>query len=64
MRDRCFTIPDFCRAHKISRNAFYELRKQGRAPAMMRLSKRRVVISPEAAEKWRREREAEARARQ
>jgi predicted DNA-binding transcriptional regulator AlpA len=56
----CYTIAGFCQAHKISRSAFYELVKQKRAPAIMRLPKRRVVISPEAAEAWRREREAEA----
>jgi predicted DNA-binding transcriptional regulator AlpA len=55
-----YSVAQFCASHGISRALFYKLQKAGRAPAIMKISANRVAISREAAEKWRREREAEA----
>jgi len=52
-----YSIAEFCVAHRISRSKFYQLVKQGLAPRMMCIGKRRLV-SVEAAIDWRREREA------
>ena len=48
-----FSIPEFCRRHGISRAHFYNLSKNGRGPALMRVG-RRTLISAEAAAEWRR----------
>jgi hypothetical protein len=47
-----FSIPEFCRRHGISRAHFYNLSKNGGAPAVMRVG-RRTLISTEAAARWR-----------
>lgn len=50
-----YTIPEFCRAHKIGRTYFYEvLVPLGSAPAITLLGTRRV-ITREAAAYWRSE---------
>ncbi len=49
---RAYTIDTFCRTHEISRSEYYLLRKRGLAPAEIRLG-RKVLISVEAAAKWR-----------
>ena len=54
----CYTLDEFCRRHAISRGTFYNLKDAGKAPAMMRAG--RILITREAAEAWRRAREAEA----
>ena len=50
----------FCRRHGISRAHFYNLSKNGEAPAVMRVG-RRTLISAEAAAEWRIRMEAVAR---
>ena len=48
-----YTIPEFCRAHKIGRTYFYEvLLPHGAAPAITVLGTRKV-ITREAAAHWR-----------
>lgn len=46
------SIKEFCFQHGISRTKFYDLLKNGLAPKMMKLGKRRL-ISVEAAKEWR-----------
>ena len=50
------TIDTFCRRFGISRAFFYLLQKRGQGPRTMKLG-RRVLISAEAAEEWRRQME-------
>jgi hypothetical protein len=50
-----FSIPEFCARHGFSPPMFYKLRKQGLTPDEISGSK--VLISREAAARWRRERE-------
>jgi hypothetical protein len=47
------SIPDFCRAHGISRAHFYNLRRRGLAPRTLVAGRRRLV-SDESAAEWRR----------
>ena len=51
-----YTISEFCVAHRISRAHFYNLRKKGQGPREARFGAR-VLITLEAAAKWRRARE-------
>ena len=51
-----FSINAFCEVHHVSRSEYYVLRNRGLAPREMRLG-RKVLISAEAAARWRRERE-------
>lgn len=51
-----YTIAEFCRAHRISRTALYELWALGGGPRFMRNGVRRI-ITREAAADWRVERE-------
>jgi predicted DNA-binding transcriptional regulator AlpA len=46
------SIPDFCRAHGISRAHFYNLRKRGLAPKTLVAGRRRLV-SDESGAAWR-----------
>ena len=48
-----FTIPQFCESHGISRALFYVMRRDGRAPRIMKVG-RRTLIARESAEAWRR----------
>jgi hypothetical protein len=50
-----YSIAEFCARHGISRSGFYNLRPEDR-PQLMRVGAR-ILISREAAEKWRREME-------
>ena len=52
-----YSVEQFCEAHSISRAMFYLLRKSGDGPRVMRVG-RRTLVSTEAAEAWRRAREA------
>jgi len=52
MTPKAHSIKTFCEAHDISRNLFYTLKKQGLAPKMIALGKRRL-ITEEAATEWR-----------
>jgi hypothetical protein len=51
-----FTIKEFCKAHRLSEAMYFKLRNAGLGPREMR-ALRKVIISIEAAESWRRERE-------
>jgi len=53
------TIETFCARHQISRTTLYEMFDSGDGPDTMAV-RGRVMISREAAEKWRRAREAAA----
>lgn len=54
-----FTVAEFCESHRLSRSALYKMWAAGKGPRIMRVGSK-VLISIEAAEAWRREREAEA----
>jgi hypothetical protein len=56
-----FSVAEFCAAYGISRDMFDDLRKSGRAPVIMKIG-RRVLVSVQAAEDWRKRLEAEASA--
>ncbi|MGX9429725.1 MULTISPECIES: hypothetical protein [Bradyrhizobium] len=56
-----YTIPEFCEAHRISQSMYFKLRSAGLGPREMR-ALRKVTISIEAAEEWRRARETAAQA--
>lgn len=47
------SIPEFCERHSISRGMFYKLAERGEAPVTMKIG-RRILISVEAAQDWRR----------
>jgi hypothetical protein len=53
------TISEFCRAEKVCRATFYNLKKVGKAPRLMKVGSH-YRISPQARADWRRAREAEA----
>lgn len=56
----CFTISEFCREHgNMSRPLLYRLWDEGRGPRRMQVG-RRVLITREAAEDWRRQMESES----
>lgn len=54
-----FSIDEFCHAHGLCRQSFYNAIKRGEGPKIMTIGGRRL-ISVEAAAEWRREREAAA----
>lgn len=51
-----FTIKEFCEAHRLSEAMYYKIRAAGLGPREMR-AMRKITISVEAAQQWRRERE-------
>ena len=51
-----YTVAEFCTAHRISRAQYYEMKKLGEAPDEMH-AKNKILISVEAAARWRMERE-------
>ena len=55
-----FSIASFCERHDISMAHYYRLRCEGKTPAEMKLGSQ-ILISKEAAAKWRRERERATR---
>jgi predicted DNA-binding transcriptional regulator AlpA len=57
---KAYTIPEFCDAYSISRSKFYEMRKAGSGPQIMKVG-RRTLISVEAATAWRRHLEANSK---
>ena len=59
---KCFTIEEFCRAHRVGRSTYYRLREEGRGPDECRLLGK-IVITKEAAARWRAARDAEANMR-
>ena len=46
------SVKAFCKSNGISRSLFYNLKKNGKAPRMMKIG-RRTLISVEAASDWR-----------
>ena len=50
------SIRQFCKAYNISEDFFYKLKRQGQAPRLMKVGAR-TLISMEAADEWRIERE-------
>jgi hypothetical protein len=52
-----YSLTEFCQRHRISLQLFYKLVTQGQAPATFRVGTR-VLVSREAAARWRAEREA------
>jgi hypothetical protein len=57
--DESFTINEFCAAEKISRNFFYKLKLQGKAPRTYAVGSAQR-ISREAYNSWRTARETES----
>jgi hypothetical protein len=55
------SIREFCRLHGISEDQFYKMQREEWGPTVMHVGSR-TLISREAAERWRREREAAATA--
>jgi hypothetical protein len=55
-----FSIAEFCKRHQLSESFYYKLKKARLAPTEMTVG-RRVLISHEAAARWRAECEAAAR---
>ena len=53
-----YSIREFCAAHRLSESMYFKLRNQGLGPDEMSVGSRRI-ISFEAAERWRRAREAQ-----
>jgi len=53
-----FTIAEFCAVHHISRTTFYALKKAGQGPRTFKVG-RRVLITREAADDWRKKLERE-----
>ena len=53
-----YSIREFCAAHRLSESMYFKLRHQGLGPDEMSVGSRRI-ISFEAAERWRRAREAQ-----
>ena len=51
-----YTISEFCDAHRISRAQYYKLKKLGQGPDEARASDRTVLITIEAAARWRKQR--------
>lgn len=47
-----YTVPEFCKAHCISRSKLYQLFEVGGGPAVIRVG-RRLLISGKAAQAWR-----------
>ncbi|WP_245323516.1 hypothetical protein [Bradyrhizobium stylosanthis] len=58
MTQLAYTVPEFCRAFRISERHYLNLRYAGKAPTEMRVG-RRVLISVESAQAWVKARELE-----
>jgi hypothetical protein len=61
MTHTALSIKMFCEQNSISRNLFYTLKKEGLAPKIMTVGKRRL-ISVEAAAEWRKTMESKGEA--
>ena len=57
MDKEAYNIPSFCAAYGIGRSSLYRLWRERNGPAVMRVG-RRVLISREAADDWRKRLEA------
>jgi hypothetical protein len=54
------TVKEFCATHRISKALFYELLRDGRGPAVTRITSRCTRISADAAAEWRHRHEGKA----
>jgi hypothetical protein len=54
-----YTVKGFCHAHCLSRSKFYEMARSGEGPRLMKCGTR-TLISMEAAQAWRLDREQAA----
>jgi len=54
-----YSIPEFCNAHRISKEFYFKLQRAGLGPRTMKIGAR-TLISIEAAAQWRRDCEANA----
>ena len=57
--DQSETIKEFCASEKISRSQYFTMKREGWGPDEAAIG-RRVIITPEAKQRWRRERERAA----
>jgi hypothetical protein len=57
-----YTIPEFCRQHRISRSTYYVLKKRGEQPDETYVLDR-VIVTKESAAVWRRKRTAASKRR-
>lgn len=53
MEQLALSVSEFCAAHGVSRDTFYQLIRRGEGPTVMRVG-RRTLVSVEAAAEWRR----------
>jgi predicted DNA-binding transcriptional regulator AlpA len=56
---KAYTIPEFCKAHRISRSGLYQCWARGTGPRIKRIGSK-VIITAEAAAAWRAADEAAA----
>lgn len=59
MDQQAFTIDEFAKAHRVSRELVYKMLREGTGPRIFKAGSR-TLISIEAAAEWRRQREAAA----
>jgi hypothetical protein len=59
----CFTIDEFCRAHRVGRSTYYRMRDEGSGPEEFHPSGNsgKKLITKESAARWRAARDAEAK---
>ena len=50
--DACYTIDEFCRAHRLSKSSYYDLKRRGLGPREIRVM-RKPLVTVEAAAEWR-----------
>lgn len=56
---RAYAVREFCEAYRISRSALYDEWRRGTGPRTIKVGKR-TLVSVEAADEWRRAKEAAA----
>jgi hypothetical protein len=63
MPPECYTLDEFCRAHRVSRSTYYRMREEGTGPEEFHptVNSQKVLITKEAAARWRAKRDAEAK---
>ena len=57
---RAYSVAEFCEAHSLSVPMFYKMQNRGEGPAVLKAGAR-TLISVEAADRWRRDRERATR---
>jgi hypothetical protein len=58
MEPQCYTVNEFCAAHRIGLNSYYRLKKQRLGPHEMHVGTK-TLITKESAARWRAARDAE-----